>query len=113
MIANVVKDDNNLEQNKYVKIYREVNGERKGKMTLGVYNAGVERLAEKKGMIMKKLPRRNKMRPFVKTRFKIFTKPDSLSSTERGNTYSRCCFLILLEDLDEFTRIEILTVPRR
>ena len=98
-VCDILTDENELEQSKYAKVFKEANGEWKGKNTLGVYAAGLEKLSKKKGIPFKKFPRKTKMDDTMKSTSKTFTKGDSMSSSGRGNTCSKFCCLILINSL--------------
>ena len=49
---------NDIEKSKYLKHFKEINGDWTGKSTIGIYAAGIEKLAKKKGLRFSKFQRR-------------------------------------------------------
>ena len=66
-VVRVLEEENDVEKSKYLKHFKEINGDWTGKSTIGVYAAGIEKLAKKKGLRFSKFPRKHKLGDNVKS----------------------------------------------
>ena len=99
-VLNAVKEQNNLEKSKIIKIFKE----KSGVLTLGIRKPNLKNLLSQQVKEIINLPN-----SLFKPKAKIFTKENSVSATGRGSTGAFQCSVLNISALFPVTRTRVLT----
>ena len=98
-VLNAVKEENNLEKSKIIKIFKE----KSGVLTLGIRKPTLKNILSQQRKEMINFPN-----SLFKSKAKIFTKEDSVSATGKGSTGAFQCSVLNISALLPVTRTRVL-----